>query len=50
SLRGKNDATKYFLIPREFREDIKKSKEVTCQKIDTSAKSVYIFYVDKIKI
>ena len=26
SLRGKNDATKYFLIPRELRKDIKKHK------------------------
>ena len=50
SLRGKNDATKYFLIPKELREDIKKSKEVSCQKIETHAKSIYVFYVDKIKI
>ena len=50
SLRGKNDATKYFLIPRELREEIKKSKEVSCQKVEVAAKSIYVFYVDKIKI
>jgi hypothetical protein len=50
SLRGKNDATKYFLIPKELREEIKKSKEVMCQKVDTPTKSIYVFYVDKIKI
>ena len=50
SLRGKNEATKYFLIPKEFREDIKKSREVQCQKIETKAKAIYVFYVDKIRI
>ena len=50
SLRGKNDATKYFLIPKEFRDEIKKSKDVYCQKIETHAKTIYVFYVDKIKL
>ena len=50
SLRGKNEATKYFLIPREMRNDINSKKEVLCQKIDTKYKDVYIFIVDKIKI
>jgi hypothetical protein len=50
SLRGKNEATKYFLIPRELRDDIRKSKEVTCQKIETKSKTVYIYVVDKFKL
>ncbi|MBN2367999.1 hypothetical protein JXC34_03195 [Candidatus Woesearchaeota archaeon] len=50
SLRGKNDATKYFLIPKEMRDEIKKSKEVSCQKIESHSNSIYVFYVDKIKI
>jgi hypothetical protein len=50
SLRGKNDSTKYFLVPKEYREDITKSKDIFCQKVDTRAKSIYVFYVDKIKI
>lgn len=50
SFRGKNAATKYFLIPKELRDDIKKSKEVMCQKLDTPSRAIYIFYVDKIKI
>ncbi|MBN1502352.1 hypothetical protein JW930_02310 [Candidatus Woesearchaeota archaeon] len=50
SFRGKNEATKYFLIPRELREDIRKSKEVTCQRFDTKGKSIYVYLVDRIKI
>ncbi len=50
SLRGKNDATKYFLIPKEFRDDIKKSREVKCQKMEAGMNSIYIFYVDKLKL
>ena len=38
SLRGKNDATKYFLIPKDFRDHIKKSREVECQKMDSHQK------------
>jgi hypothetical protein len=50
SLRGKNDATKYFLIPKEFRDNMKKSKEVECQKLNSHSKSIYVFYVDKLKV
>lgn len=50
SFRGKNEATKYFLIPRELRDDIKKSKEVECQKLETRSKTLYVFLVDKIKL
>ncbi|MBN2422327.1 hypothetical protein JXB41_03805 [Candidatus Woesearchaeota archaeon] len=50
SLRGKNEATKYFLIPRELRKEITTKKEVSCQKIKTKYKDIFIYIVDKIKI
>jgi len=50
SQRGTNEATKYFLIPRELRENLKFNEQVKCQKIETDAKIVFIFVVDKLKI
>ena len=34
SQRGRNEATKYFLIPREFRHGLKFNNATMCQKID----------------
>ena len=31
STRGQNAATKYLLIPRELRKDLKYNKEINCQ-------------------
>ncbi|MCK5282173.1 MAG: hypothetical protein KAK00_02085 [Nanoarchaeota archaeon] len=50
SLRGKNQATKYFLIPKELRKDLKFNSKVTCQKIETETKTVFIYLVDKFKL
>ena len=47
SQRGTNEATKYFLIPRELRDGLEFSKDVKCQKIDTGAENIFIFVVDK---
>jgi len=47
SQRGTNEATKYFLIPRELREDLKFTKNVKCQKVNTDTRSIFIFVVDK---
>jgi hypothetical protein len=48
SGRGKNSATKYFLIPRELRKNVKISDGVKCQKIETDSKLVFIYVVDKL--
>lgn len=45
--RGANDTTKYFLIPRELREDLNFSKEIKCQKIETDSRKIFIFMMDK---
>lgn len=48
SSRGKNEATKYFLIPRELRHDMKFTDKVKCQKLETQSKIIFIYVVDKL--
>ena len=51
SQRGKNEATKYFLIPRELRKGLKFSeKNITCQKIDTKSKTIFVYVIDKLGV
>ncbi len=50
SQRGANEATKYFLIPRKLRDNINFDNKVKCQKIDTTAKAVFVFVTDKVEI
>ena len=50
SGRGKNAATKYFLIPRELRNNLKFPQTVKCQKIETPTKITFIYIVDKLTI
>ncbi|HME87238.1 MAG TPA: hypothetical protein VKE88_02400 [Candidatus Nanoarchaeia archaeon] len=46
--RGKNDATKYFLIPKELRKNMKITNiPVGCQLIETNSKIMFIYVVDK---
>ena len=45
--RGKNSATKYFLIPKKLRKNLKLSGEILCQKIETKTKVIFIFTVNK---
>jgi hypothetical protein len=47
SQRGANEATKYFLIPRELRGNLNFDENVKCQKIDTDTRTIFIFVVDK---
>jgi hypothetical protein len=47
SQRGTNEATKYFLIPRELRGELNFNEEVRCQKIETETKTIFIFVVHK---
>ena len=50
SQRGRNEATKYFLVPRELRTNLKFNGKVKCQKLETEAKIVFIYVVDKLQI
>ena len=47
SQRGTNEGTKYFLIPRELRDNLRFNEEVRCQKIETETRTIFIFVVDK---
>ena len=47
SQRGTNEATKYFLIPRELRGDLSFNEKVKCQRIETPSKIFFIYMVDK---
>jgi len=48
SQRGKNEATKYFLIPREFRKGFKFNNSTSCQRINLKDKVIFIYVVDKL--
>lgn len=50
SQRGKNEATKYFLIPRQLRKGFKFNNATSCQKIDFKDKVIFIYVVNKLKI
>ena len=50
SHRGKNESTKYFLIPKEFRKNIKFNTKVNCQLVDTKTKLYFIYSTDKMGI
>jgi len=46
STRGKNDATKYFLIPKDLRKNLRFDRSITCQKIDTKTKTIFVYVLD----
>jgi len=48
SQRGTNEATKYFLIPRELRRNLRFDEKVKCQKMETVDKNIFVFMVNKI--
>ena len=47
SSRGKNEATKYFLIPRHLRKDLSIREPVSCQRINTQDKAIFVYVVHK---
>jgi hypothetical protein len=48
SQRGTNEATKYFLIPRELRKELTFNEKVNCQRVETDSKIIFIYVVDKV--
>lgn len=49
SARGKNEATKYFLIPKDLRQNIRFNDKVKCQKLETDSKMIFVYVVDKLR-
>ena len=50
SMRGQNAATKYLLIPRELRHNLRFNSEVSCQKIETKNKVIFVYIIDKYQL
>ncbi len=50
SQRGKDGATKYFLVPKELRKNLKFNSEVLCNRIDTKSKVIFIYIIDKFRM
>lgn len=50
SARGKNEATKYFLVPRQLRSDLRFKDKVQCQKLETESKIIFVYVVDRIRL
>ena len=50
SQRGKNQATKYFLIPRQFRKGFKFNNTTSCQRLDVKDKVLFIYVINKLKV
>ena len=46
--RGKNGSSKFFLIPRETRQETKFNKDILCQKIETKEKIIWVYAMSKI--
>lgn len=49
SQRGRNESTKYFLIPKQLRSNLHFDKEVKCHKIEGKGKVIFIYTYDRIK-
>ncbi|HLD97268.1 MAG TPA: hypothetical protein VI934_02905 [Candidatus Nanoarchaeia archaeon] len=45
--RGKNEATKYFLVPKQVRRDMKISGKVRCQKFEARGKTFFIYVIEQ---
>ncbi len=50
SQRGRNESTKYFLIPRQLRNNLRLDGDIKCQKIETKTKVIFIYSYDRIKV
>ena len=46
--RGKNEATYYFLIPKELRKRPLLKRDAKCQRIETKTKSIFLYVIDKL--
>lgn len=45
--RGKRESTKYILIPKEYRDEIKPNENIRCKKIDCADKIFLVFEIPK---
>ena len=50
AMRGNMAATKYFLIPKDMRQNLKYNSEVHCQKIETKSRIFLVYSIDKFQL
>lgn len=50
SGRGKNEATKYFLIPKELRKELPMESDCKCLKVRTNTKTIFVYLMDNVNI
>lgn len=50
SLRGRNEATKYFLIPKQLRKQLAIRGKVSCQRLEREGKSIFVYFLDPIGV
>jgi hypothetical protein len=46
SLRGRNDSTHYFLIPRQLRRNLPPHCKVSCQRFGSHGKIFFVYGID----
>ena len=49
SLRGKNDATKYFLIPKQLRKELVINGKVSCQRLQSDGRTIFVYVIDPVE-
>ena len=47
--RGKNESTRYFLIPKNMRSNLGYKSISKCQKIETKSKVIFVYIMDKMR-
>ena len=47
SERGRNAATKYFLIPKSMRKGLKFGESITCHKVELPNRKIFVYVVKK---
>lgn len=48
--RGRRESTKYFLLPKKYRNDVLPTNNVVSTKMESQNKHIFIFAVDKVNI
>ncbi len=50
SGRGKNNVTKYFLIPSSLRRGMDLRQNIKCKRLEMNNKVIFVYMVDKLNI
>jgi len=45
--RGKRESTKYILMPKDLRDGVIPTNDVSCNRIETKTKNIFVFAMNK---